>query len=73
MEDVLAVMQNNEWSADNIDVTKKSKSGRMKLIYDGGYKTVSESNEGEDHLVEVFRNGKLLVETTFDEIRKRAL
>ena len=55
------------------DVTKKSKSGRMKLIYDGGYKTVSESHAGEDQLIEVFRNGRLLQETTFEEIRKRAL
>lgn len=54
------------------DVTKKSKSGRMKLIYNGEFKTVSENEPGEDCLVEVFRNGLTFNRTTFDEIRQRA-
>jgi hypothetical protein len=36
------------------------------------YKTVNESDEGEDQLVEVFRDGKILKEYSFNEIRKRA-
>ena len=55
------------------DLAKASKSGRLKLIRDGErYVTVTQSQEGEDCLIEVFRDGVLLVDQAFEEIRKRA-
>lgn len=56
---------------------KQSKSGRMKLIKtDSGYKTITSKDEGfddaEDELVEVFRDGEIIKEWNFKEIRNRA-
>ena len=57
---------------------KKSKSGRLKLVEneDGTFRTVSsldaEYNDVQDVLITVFENGKLLTETPFEDIRKRA-
>lgn len=57
---------------------KKSKQGRLKLVKndDGTYRTVTsmdaEFNDVKDELVEVFRNGEMLVVHTFEEIRERA-
>lgn len=54
------------------DSGKKSKPGRLKLIKDGiDFRTVREDEPGDDLLVEVFRNGKVLVEPSFSEIRER--
>ena len=57
------------------DSIKKSKTGKLKLvIVDGEYKTVQENEYPElpNELIEVFRDGELLVEYTFDEIRANA-
>lgn len=59
------------------DRGKQSKSGRLKLIRVEGahgstYNTVKESDPGEDQLVEVFRDGELLVRHNFEDVRKRA-
>ncbi len=56
------------------DSSKRSKAGRLALIQDdGGYRTVSPEEAGEhDLLVPVFRNGELLRDYSFDEIRARA-
>ncbi len=55
------------------DHGKASKAGRLKLIRDGStYRTVKSSEEGEDQLVEVFRDGKVLVNHSFEDIRARA-
>jgi len=60
------------------DAVKASKRGRLALVKDkiSGYKTVPESEsdkyESGNLLVEVFRNGKLLVEHDFADIRRRA-
>lgn len=57
------------------DPGKNSKPGRMKLVRTAqGLHTGAQSaqNTGEDLLVEVFRDGKLLVDCTLDEIRARA-
>ena len=57
------------------DPDKKSKSGRLALIrdVDGTFKTVRlDGNVLPNQLTEVFRNGVLLVDQTFEEIRKRA-
>jgi nicotinamide phosphoribosyltransferase len=55
---------------------KRSKAGKLKLIETvEGYKTVRlhEAPAYEDHLVTVFENGALINETSFEEIRERAV
>lgn len=56
------------------DAGKRSKAGRLALIQgESGYRTVSPEEAGErDLLVPVFRNGVLLQDYPFDEIRARA-
>jgi 8-oxo-dGTP pyrophosphatase MutT (NUDIX family) len=56
------------------DAGKRSKAGRLKLVYDdsGVLTTVSDSNPRPDQLVEVFRNGKIVKWDSFDVIRARA-
>lgn len=55
------------------DSGKKSKAGRLKLVKDGfDYKTVRLEEPGDDVMVEVFRDGRVLVEPTFAEVRERA-
>ena len=55
------------------DSGKKSKRGRLKLARkDGQLTTVTASGSSPDELVEVFRDGKLLVDESFDNIRQRA-
>lgn len=53
---------------------KKSKAGRLKLVRSarGHYETRPESAEGEDILVDVFRDGELLTDWSFDTIRRNA-
>jgi nicotinamide phosphoribosyltransferase len=55
------------------DPGKISKAGRLKLVrINGEYTTVAEDSPGPDEMVEVFRDGALLQEWTFDEVRERA-
>jgi len=59
------------------DHEKRSKSGRMKLVKAQGlrgptYQTVKRDQPGEDQLVEVFRDGEILKDWTFSEVRRRA-
>jgi nicotinamide phosphoribosyltransferase len=59
------------------DPGKASKQGRMKLVQvfgpDGmSYETRGLDEPGEDVLVEVFRDGEILKNYSFDEVRKRA-
>jgi nicotinamide phosphoribosyltransferase len=55
------------------DPGKNSKAGRLKLILvQGVYKTVPENTPDKDQLVEVFRDGKILVDYKLDDIRSRA-
>ena len=52
----------------------KSKTGRFKLINENNsFKTVPIDNDGEDCLQTVFKEGDLLIEDTFGEIKSRAL
>ncbi|RJQ27061.1 nicotinate phosphoribosyltransferase [Candidatus Parcubacteria bacterium] len=61
------------WKDPITDSGKKSKRGKLKLIKtEDGFKTVRNTEQGDDNLVEVFRDGKILVRHTFDEIRERA-
>jgi len=60
-----------------LDASKISKKGRLKLIKEESYhnwkfSTVPESDPRQDELVEVFRNGEMLVEYDLDEVRARA-
>lgn len=59
------------------DPGKNSKKGRLMLIQDEeGYATISAENpplEFGDQLIEVFRDGVVLKQYTFDEIRERAV
>jgi nicotinamide phosphoribosyltransferase len=61
-----------------IDRTKMSKRGKLMLVLteDGGYKTVRQdtdvSNKGEDTLEDVFVDGELVRDMTFDEVRANA-
>lgn len=55
------------------DPGKASKAGRLKLVLkDGQYETVKSSEEGEDCLLEVFRDGEILQSHDFQEVRARA-
>lgn len=59
------------------DNGKKSKSGRLKLVYQDGAHgpaliTVPENDNRKDQLQLVFRNGELFNEQTLADIRKRA-
>ena len=59
---------------NTIQSFKTSKKGHLKLIQtNDGFETIQESKDDEgDVMVKVFENGKLLVDYTFDEIRKKA-
>jgi len=55
------------------DPGKMSKKGRQALIRDaGGWRTVPMAQARDNRLVPVYRDGKLLHETSFDAVRARA-
>mmetsp|Transcript_22705 Transcript_22705/g.68369 ORF Transcript_22705/g.68369 Transcript_22705/m.68369 type:complete len:210 (+) Transcript_22705:37-666(+) len=55
------------------DKGKKSKRGRLTLeCNDGVWKTVENGDPAKDMLVEVFKNGELLVDHRYTDIRARA-
>lgn len=57
------------------DTGKKSKAGRLKLVLDdrtGVLTTVPSSDPRPDQLQTVFRNGELLIDQTFEQVRQRA-
>ncbi|WP_458455475.1 nicotinate phosphoribosyltransferase [Methanobrevibacter sp.] len=57
-----------------LDSSKKSKTGRFKLIRENSsFKTVPIDSDGEDYIQTVFKNGELLVEEKFGDIKSRAL
>lgn len=57
-----------------LDTSKKSKSGRFKLIKENNlYKTVPIDTEGEDCLQTVFKDGELLIDEKFGNIKNRTL
>lgn len=55
------------------DPGKRSKAGRLKLVAetDGTFHTVATQEGGEDQLVEVFRDGRLLQDYSFEQVRER--
>lgn len=70
-----AQKRNGEWVdifKNPLDTSKKSKTGRFKLIKENDvFKTVPINNGGENYLREVFRDGNLIIEDKFEDIRKR--
>ncbi len=56
------------------DVSKASKRGMLRLVKDrqGNLETVPYTGQLDDVMEEVFRNGKIVKEYTFDEVRKNA-
>ena len=72
-----AQLRDGQWHdifKNPLDSSKKSKTGRFKLIKDGkSFKTVSIDDEGEDCLQTVFKDGKLIVDDTFGDIKSRTL
>ena len=57
-----------------LDSSKKSKTGRFKLIKDNNsFKTVPIDADGDDYLKTVFRDGELLIDEKFSDIKSRAL
>jgi nicotinamide phosphoribosyltransferase len=65
-------IEKDVWKDPVTSKGKKSKAGRMILAKsdNGTFATVSPTDEIKDQLIEVFRNGKILKEYSFDEIRK---
>ena len=72
-----AQLRNGEWHdifKNPLDSSKKSKTGRFKLIRENeSFKTVSIDDDGEDYLRTVFKNGELLIDEKYGEIKNRAL
>ncbi len=57
-----------------LDSSKKSKTGRFKLIRENNsFRTVPIDSEGEDYLQTVFKDGELLIDDTFADIKQSAL
>ena len=57
-----------------LDSSKKSKTGRFKLIRENNsFRTVPIDSEGEDYLQTLFKDGELLIDDTFADIKQRAL
>lgn len=55
------------------DTGKNSKRGRLVLVNENGFKTIpADGNNHRDELVSVFRNGEILQDYTFADIRERA-
>lgn len=75
-----AIKRGGEWhdvQKQPLDTSKSSKKGRLKLVCttpsQNAWTTISEdAGWGKDRLQTVFEDGKLVNETTFDEVRERA-
>ena len=72
-----AQLRDGEWHdifKNPLDSSKKSKTGRFKLIQENNsFKTIPIDGEGEDILQTVFKNGELLIDDKFSNIKNRAL
>lgn len=72
-----AQLRDGEWHdifKNPLDSSKKSKTGRFKLVHENdSFKTVSIDEDGRDYLQTVFRNGELLIDDKFSNIKNRAL
>ena len=72
-----AQLRDGEWHdifKNPLDSSKKSKTGRFKLVnVNNSFKTLPIDSERDDILQTVFRNGELTVDDKFYEIKNRAL
>ncbi|WP_458452964.1 nicotinate phosphoribosyltransferase [Methanobrevibacter sp.] len=72
-----AQLRDGEWHdiyKNPLDSSKKSKTGRFKLIKENdSYKTIPINCDGDDLLQTVFKDGELLVDDKFSQIKNRAL
>eukprot|EP00298_Acanthocystis_sp_HF-20_P008973 c18025_g1_i1.p1 GENE.c18025_g1_i1~~c18025_g1_i1.p1 ORF type:complete len:481 (+),score=184.46 c18025_g1_i1:63-1505(+) len=70
----IAGKESDVWKDPITDPGKTSKKGKLSLLKDanGKWKTERGENLQGDYLVEVFRDGKLLLDQTFSEIRERS-
>lgn len=72
-----AQLRNGEWYdifKNPLDSSKKSKTGRFKLVKDNmSFKTIPIDACGDDLLKTVFKNGELLIEESYGDIKSRAL
>ena len=71
-----AQLRNGEWInifKKPLDRSKKSKKGRFKLLRNDDFEftTVPKDAEGEDQLRTVFKDGELLIDDSFEEIKNR--
>ena len=70
-----AQLRNGEWFdiyKNPLDSSKKSKTGRFKLIKnENNYSTIPLSEKGEDCLKTVFKNGELIIDEKFENIKRR--
>ena len=72
-----AQLRNGEWhdiSKNPLDSSKKSKTGRFKLTkYNDIFITTPINTNGKDYLQTVFKDGELLVDEKFNDIKCRTL
>ena len=72
-----AQLRDGEWHdifKNPLDSSKKSKTGRFKLVKDNNsFKTLPIDSDAEDCLRTVFKDGELLVDDKFSNIKQRAL
>ena len=71
-----AQLRNGEWInifKKPLDSSEKSKKGRFKLLRNDDFEftTVPKDAEGEDQLRTVFKDGELLIDDSFEEIKNR--
>ncbi|AMD17328.1 nicotinate phosphoribosyltransferase [Methanobrevibacter sp. YE315] len=71
-----AQLRDGEWFdifKNPLDSSKKSKTGRFKLVCENNsFRTVPIDSEGDDLLRTVFKNGELVVEDKFSDVKSRA-
>ncbi len=72
-----AQLRDGEWHdifKNPLDSSKKSKTGRFKLIQENNsFKTIPIDEDGDNLLQTVFKNGELLIDDKFSNIKNRAL
>jgi nicotinamide phosphoribosyltransferase len=70
---VVGDQQRDVFKAPVGDASKASKRGRLQLVRNGAtFETIATDNTRVDHLKEVFRDGRLVNEITFDEVRRNS-
>ena len=71
---VIDGVERDVWKNPVTDPGKRSKKGGLALVRDalGNWATVPQSEAVDDQLVEMFRDGNVLIEYKFGDIRKRA-